>query len=95
MSDASPPAESSVDAHPPRAYLGWGLATTVLCFVPTGLVALLYGFRTNRALMDGRVEDAISLSVVTRRWLYATVALGVLLDIVLAAVIVMMGAFSP
>ena len=58
MSDASPPAESRADSRPPRSYLGWGLAATVLCFLPLGLVTLYYGFRTNRAVLDGRLEDA-------------------------------------
>ena len=34
MSDPSPPAESRADPRPPRSYLGWGLAATVLCFLP-------------------------------------------------------------
>ena len=94
MSETSPPAESSVDVHPPRAYLGWSLAATVLCFVPAGLVALFYGFRTNRALSEGRFEDAVGLSRAARRWIIATVVIGILVYLFLVAVIVLMGAFS-
>jgi Interferon-induced transmembrane protein len=94
MSDPSPPAESRADDHPPRAYLGWGLAATVLCFLPLGLVTLYYGFRANRAIVDGRVEDAIHESHVTRGWLFATIVVGVLLYGFLAVVIGLLGAFS-
>jgi Interferon-induced transmembrane protein len=94
MSDPSPPAESRADSRPPRSYLGWGLAATVLCFVPLGLVTLYYGFRTNRALLDGRIEDAIHQSHVARGWLVATVVVGLLVDVTLVVVVALLGAFS-
>jgi len=95
MSDPSPPAESQDPAHPPRAYLGWSLAATVVCFLPLGLVALYYGFRTNRALVEERPGDAAHDSRVARRWLVATIVVGVLVDLFLLTVFAMLGAFSP
>jgi hypothetical protein len=95
MSDASPPAESRADSRPPRSYLGWGLAATVLCFLPLGIVTLYYGFRTNRAVLDGRLEDAFHGSHVTRGWLVATVVIGLVVDLALVVVFAMLGAFSP
>jgi hypothetical protein len=95
MSDPSPPAESRADARPPRSYLGWGLATTVLCFLPLGLVTLYYGFRTNRAILDDRIQDAIHDSHITRGWLIATVVVGLLVDFALVAVFLLLGAFAP
>lgn len=95
MSDPSPPAESRADAHPPRAYLGWGIAATVLCFLPLGLVTLYYGFRTNRAILAGRTPEAIHESHVTRGWLVATIVVGLLVYVFLAAVLALLGAFSP
>ena len=94
MSTPEPPAESAADARPPRAYLGWSLAATVLCFLPLGLVALYYGFRTNRAVLEGRQVDAARESRVTRRWLIATIVVGVLVYLVIAATLVLLGAFS-
>jgi hypothetical protein len=67
----------------------------VLCFLPLGLVTLYYGFRTNRAILDGRVEDAIHGSHVTRGWLVATVVVGLVVDASLVLVLVLLGAFSP
>ncbi len=95
MSDPSPPAESSTGARPPRAYLGWSLVATIACFLPLGLIALYYGFRTNRAIVEGRPDDAIRDSRVTRRWLLATAIVGVAVYLVIAAVFVLLGAFSP
>ena len=63
--------------------------------MPLGLVTLYYGFRTNRAMLDGRIEDAIHGSHVTRGWLVATVVVGLLVDAFLVVVFVLLGAFSP
>jgi hypothetical protein len=95
MSDPSPPAESAAGNRPPRAYLGWGLFATVACFLPLGLVTLYYGMRTNRAIVEGRTDVAVHDSHVTRGWLIATVVVGILVYLFLAAVIVLLGAFSP
>jgi hypothetical protein len=95
MSDPSPLAESLDRSHPPRTYLGWGLAATVLCFLPLGLLTLYYGFRTSRAILEDRPLDAAHDSRVTRRWLIATIVIGILVDLVIAAVLALLGAFSP
>jgi hypothetical protein len=94
MPDPSPPPESAPAATPPRAFLGWSLAATVACFLPLGLVALYFGLRTNRAVLDGRPADAARCSRRARRWLVATVVAGLLVYLVLAAALVMLGAFS-
>ena len=95
MSDPSAPTPADAATPAPRAYLGWALAATVLCFLPLGLVALFFGFRTNRAIGEGRTDDARRASRVTRRWLIATVVVGLLLYLVIAVVLALLGAFSP
>lgn len=94
MSDPSPPAESRADHRPPHDYLGWGLAATVLCFLPMGLVALYFGLRTNRAMAEGRVEDAQRDSRRARGWLVATAVVGLLVWASLVLVVLLLGAFS-
>ena len=94
MSDPSPPAESQADQQPPRDHLGWALAATVLCFLPLGLVAIYFGLRSNRAVAEGRLADAARDSRRTRRWLIATVVVGVLVWATLALSILLLGAFS-
>jgi hypothetical protein len=86
--------ETSGAERAPRTYLGWGVATTVLCFVPLGLIAVIYGLRTSRALATGRVDDARRSSRVARRWVVATIIVGVLVDLVLVAALLLLGAFS-
>jgi hypothetical protein len=93
MSDPSPPAEAS-PATRPRSYLAWSVIAAIACFLPLGLVAVLYGIRTDRAVLDGRPVDAARLSRRARGWLIATVLLGVLVYAVLTAALVMLGAFS-
>lgn len=94
MSDYSPPAESEDAGHPPRDYLGWSLLATLFCFLPLGLVSLYYGLRTNRAMAAGRRDVAIHESHVTRGWLVATIVIGVLVYLFLAAVFAVLGAFA-
>ena len=94
MPDPSPPAEVPAAERPPRAYLGWSLAATVACFLPLGLVAVYYGLRTNSAVLDGRPAEASRDSRRARRWLVATVLVGLLVYLILVGAFVMLGAFS-
>jgi len=78
----------------PRTYLGWSLAMTVLCFLPLGLVALYHGWRTAQAIDAADLTVAARRSRRARRWLVATVIVGVVVDLVLFTVLVLMGAFA-
>ena len=82
------------DPSPPRDYLVWGLLATALCFLPMGIVALVYGFRVGRAVGEGRDEDARRDSRRARRWLIATVVVGLVIYLVIAVVFALLGAFS-
>ena len=92
MSDSSAPVLAG--PTPPRSYLGWSLAATVLCFLPLGLVATYYGFRANRAVLEDRPVDAAHASHVARGWLIATIVLGLLIDLFIVVVLALLGAFS-
>ena len=94
MSDPSPPAQERADLTPPRTHLGWAVAVTAVCFLPLGLVAVYYGLRTGRALREGRDEDARRGSVTARRWIIATVIVGLLTWLLLTAAVLLLGAFS-
>lgn len=93
MSEMQPRAGAK-PAQPPRTYLGWSLAMTVLCFLPFGLVALYHGYRTAQAVDRGDLADAERRSRRARRWLVVTVVVGVLVDLLLFVVLVLLGAFA-
>ena len=86
--------DAGVDARPPRTYLGWAVASTALCFLPLGLIAIIYGLRTNSALAAGRVDDARRSSRNARRWVVGTIVVGLLVDLLLVASMLLLGAFS-
>lgn len=90
-----PPSELPDAAVPnARTYLVWSLGATVLCFLPMGLVALYFGLRVSRAVASGATEDAARLSRAARRWLIATVVVGVAIYAVIVIVFALLGAFS-
>ena len=95
MPDLSDPDDSARPVAPPRTYLGWGIAATVLCFLPLGLVALYEGIGVDRAIADGQPELAARRSRRARRWLVATIVVGVVIWLVIGVAMAMLGAFSP
>lgn len=72
----------------------WSAISTVLCFLPLGVVALAYGFGVQRALDRGDTASAARRSRVARRWLLAAVVVGLVLELVITAGLVVLGAFS-
>lgn len=94
---------SDFDAHPlapaahvgpVRTHLGWAVAVSVLCFLPLGLVAVVYGVRASGAVSRGEEERARGLGRVAGRWVVATVIVGILIDLMLIGVVALLGAFS-
>lgn len=96
---------SDLDAHPLapdpvsatgriRTHLAWAVLVSALCFLPIGLVAVLYSLRASRALTAGDAERAGRLARVSRRWIIVTIVLGLLLDAALIGVFALLGA-SP
>ncbi len=91
--DANP---LSPDPAPPivrvRTHLLWAVLVSALCFLPIGLIAVVYGLRASRALTVGEADRARRLARVARRWIIVTVVVGVLLDAALIAVFAALGA---
>ena len=94
---------SDLDAHPlspdpapptdrVRTHLAWAVLVSALCFLPIGLIAVVYGLRASRALTAGDPDRARRLGRVARRWIIVTVVMGVLLDAALIAVFAALGA---
>ena len=51
--------------------------------------------RVNTAVAEGRADDAARASRAARRWLVATVVVGLLIYLLLAVTFALLGAFSP
>ena len=77
-----------------RTYLGWAIASAVLCFLPTGLVSVYFAWKSQQALDSGNRETAVGLARRARRWFIGTVIIGGLLELVLLAVLMVLGAFG-
>ena len=74
--------------------LWWAIATTALCFLPLGLVAVVYGLRAARAAERG--DDALAHRSwrVARRWVVAAILVGLAVDLFILAVLLLLGAFA-
>jgi hypothetical protein len=91
------PAESVPGSAPPpatRTYLGWSVAATCLCFLPLGIIAVVYALRAASAVGAGDAAAAARSARVARRWLVATVVVGLGVYAVIAVALAMLGAFS-
>lgn len=74
--------------------LWWAIATSALCFLPLGLVAVAYGLRAIRA--GERGDDAFAQRSwrVARRWVVATILVGLAIDLFILAILLLLGAFA-
>jgi hypothetical protein len=80
---------------PPRTYLVWSAFTFVLFFLPLGLVAALYGFRTLRLVQAGDLAAAQVASRRARGWNIAGMVVGVVLWVFIVTGLLLLGATSP
>ena len=89
--------QPATDLHPqheaPPTYLGWAIGVTACCFLPFGLFAVYFGWRSARATVRGNLVRAKGSSKAARRWLIAAVVVGVLIDLVIVASLGLLGAF--
>lgn len=78
----------------PRTYLAWSIASTCLCFLPLGLVAVAYALRSASFITAGDLDAAARSARIARRWLITTVVVGVVIDLVLVTALALLGAFG-
>ena len=77
-----------------RTYLGWAIASAVLCFLPTGVVSVYFAWKSQQALESGDREAAAAMARRARRWFIGTVIIGGILELLLLAVLMVLGAFG-
>ena len=86
-------AETPVPVTYPSPHLGWAIAVTMLCFLPLGAMAIFEGFRTVSATNLGDRELAHRRSRAARLWIIAAIVVGFLIDGLVTAVFLLLGAF--
>jgi hypothetical protein len=59
------------------SYLGWAIATLILCFWPTGIVAVVYAAKVGNRLSLGDVPGAQEASRKAKMWTWITFGIGV------------------
>ena len=63
----------------PDNYLGWAIACTALCFLPFGIVSIVYAARVNGLWSDGKYAEAQKASKRAKQWAIAGAIVGPIL----------------
>lgn len=91
---APPPPERGMAPEPPAAppsvvpaqkvpnYLVQAILATLLCCVPTGIVAIVYASRVNSKLQAGDVPGAIEASGKAKLWSWVSLGLGLVVGVI-------------
>lgn len=75
---------SSAEEKPPENYIGPAIAACLCCFFPTGLCALIIACRAQCLVEAGELEKARKVAAQALNLLIATVAIGVIIDVLAA-----------
>ncbi|MDR3273101.1 MAG: CD225/dispanin family protein [Flavobacteriaceae bacterium] len=62
----------------PNNYLAFAVLSTVACFAPVGIFALLYSIKVNRMWYQGNVAGAKQASLITRTLCIWTIIAGII-----------------
>ncbi len=72
-------AEQPAQPEPcPPTNLVWAIISTVLCCIPTGIVAIFYALKVTNKYREGDIEGAKRASEVGAWWCIATIILGII-----------------
>lgn len=62
----------------PPTNLAWAIISTVLCCIPTGIVAIIYALKVSNKYREGDIEGAKRASETGAWWCIATIILGII-----------------
>lgn len=62
----------------PPTNLVWAIISTILCCLPTGIVAIIYALKVTNKYREGDIEGAKRASETGAWWCIATIILGIL-----------------
>ena len=81
-------------AADPASVLPWAIASAVLCFLPAGIVAVVLALRARAALEAGDAALAARRAGSARRWAITALVVGLVVDALIAAVLLLLGALG-
>ena len=64
----------------PPTNLVWAIISTVLCCIPTGIVAIFYALKVTNKYREGDIEGAKRASETGAWWCIATIILGIIVQ---------------
>lgn len=70
----------------PPSYLGWAIASCILCCLPLGIVAIVYAAQVNDKWIRGDYDGAYRASQNAQIWTIAAVVLGIIGSVVISVV---------
>ena len=74
------------------SYMGWAIVTLILCFWPTGIVAVVYASKVGNQLALGNIPGAQEASRKAKMWTWITFGIGIAAVVIAIAVIVIAAA---
>lgn len=66
-------------------YLVWAILVTLFCFLPTGIVAIVFASQVNTKLAAGDVAGAVEASNKAKTWTIVSAVVGVVLVVIVIA----------
>ncbi len=70
----------------PPSYLGWAIASCILCCLPLGIVAIIFAAQVNDKWIRGDYDGAKRASQNAQIWTIAAVVLGIISSVVITLV---------
>jgi len=67
------------------SYMGWAIVTLILCFWPTGIVAVVYASKVGNQLALGNIPGAQEASRKAKMWTWITFAIGIAIAVIAIA----------
>lgn len=66
-------------------YLVWAILVTLFCFLPTGIVAIVFASQVNTKLAAGDIAGAIEASNKAKMWTIVSAVVGVVVAVIVIA----------
>ncbi len=67
----------NVTAERPSNYLAWSIVVMLLCFIPSGIVAIIYSAMVNSRFDRGDIAGARKASEIAQWWIIISIVIGV------------------